>query len=191
MISLEYFIDFKSPAAYLSLQPTLELRREHDFDLVFRPYRTQQKAVPVENDQETKGETHIRVRAQTRQLTHLKYAALCGLPMRFPATPGSTDLALAALFYAHQDPAAYSALAFHAYWVDNLDLNNPTLVNQLLEKSGHDPHGFDGQAHLQALEDAQIPTEESGVVDTPAYVVEGQVFIGREHLPWIRELLAD
>ena len=42
---------------------------------------------------------------------------------------------------------------------------------------------------LTELEAMQLTSEELGVVDTPAYVIDGQVFIGREHLPWVRELL--
>jgi len=190
MTTLEYFIDFKSPAAYLSLQPTLELQQDYEFDLVLQPYRAQQKAVPAQTQDETKGETHIRVRALARQQTHLKYAELRGLPMHFPVAPGNTDLALAGLLYARQHPALYSALAFEAYWVDNSDLNDAEVVARLLRDSGHEPEAFDAEARLQALEEAQIPTEERGVVDAPAYVLNEQVFIGREHLPWIRELLA-
>jgi 2-hydroxychromene-2-carboxylate isomerase len=190
MIRLEYFIDFKSPAAYLSLQPTLDLLEEYTFELLWRPYRSLQKAVPAKADDETKGETHIRVRAAARQQTHLKYAALRNLPMKFPADPGNTDLALAGLLAADKDPTTYAQLAFDAYWVENLDLSDERLVRKLLADSGHDPQTFDAAARLAELEDAQIPSEERGVVDTPAYLIEEQIFIGREHLPWIRELLA-
>ncbi len=189
MTRLEYYIDFKSPAAYLSLQPTLALLDDYSFELVWRPYRSLQKAVPAATTGETKGETHVRVRAAARQQTHLKYAALRGLAMRFPAQPGSTDMALAGLLSAQTEPAAYAQRAFAAYWEDNLDLNDEALIRDLLTASGHDPESFDAAERLTELEAMQLTSEELGVVDTPAYVIDGQVFIGREHLPWVRELL--
>lgn len=189
MTRLEYYIDFKSPGAYLSLHPTLSLLDKHSFELVWHPYRALQKGVPPAAEDETKGETHVRVRAAARRQTHLKYAELRGLPMRFPAQPGVTDMALAGLLYAQAAPAAYAQRAFAAYWVDNLDLNDEALVRDLLADSGHDPRGFDGAAGVAELEAMQVSSEELGVVDTPAYAIDGQIFIGREHLPWLRELL--
>ncbi len=190
MQTVNYFIDFKSPAAYLSFHPTLALLDDYVVKLVFHPYRTGQKAVPPAHADETKGETHIRVRALAQQETHLKYAALRELPMVFPETPGNTDLALAGLLCAQQHPAAYCELAFQAYWVEGDDLNDPVAVARLLTDSGHDAAKFDFETRLQELEDLQIPSEERGVVDTPCYLIDEQVFIGREHLPWIQSLLA-
>jgi len=31
--------------------------------------------------------------------------------------------------------------------------------------------------------------EENGIFTSPTYVVNEQIFVGREHLPWISELL--
>jgi len=36
---------------------------------------------------------------------------------------------------------------------------------------------------LVQLERWQHEAEESGIVDAPALLVDGQIFIGREHLP--------
>ena len=40
-------------------------------------------------------------------------------------------------------------------------------------------------AHLDL---SQAKSEEAGIVGTPAYVIEEQIFVGREHLPWIEEI---
>ena len=44
------------------------------------------------------------------------------------------------------------------------------------------------KAHA-ALEMALDDAEKEGAVDTPGYLVKEQMFVGREHLPWIRQLL--
>jgi 2-hydroxychromene-2-carboxylate isomerase len=40
-----------------------------------------------------------------------------------------------------------------------------------------------------ALAAAQDAAEEAGIVGAPAYVIADQIFVGREHLPWIEELV--
>ena len=167
------------------------MAQDYRCELLWLPYRTLQKAIPAVHADETKGETHIRVRAVARQQTHLKYAALRGLTMNFPTQPGNTDLALAGLLAASDDPAQYAQLAFNAYWVENQNLNDATTVQSLLTASGNDPQTFDAQARLSQLQEHQLVSEERGVVDAPAYILEEQLFIGREHMPWIKEMLRE
>ena len=190
MPTLECYIDFKAPAAYLALQPTLELQQQLNLTLLWHPYQTRQSAIPAPLAQETPAQSHIRVRAEARQRVHLKYAALRGIGMHFPTQPGNCDLALAAMYVATNNPALYCRLAFEAYWVHQQDLSELTLIENLLRTSGHDPQTFNAGDRLAQLYAAQTPTEERGVVDAPAYIFADQVFIGREHLPWLRELLS-
>ena len=98
MKTLRVYIDFKSPAAYLAFKPTLALAERKDLTLDWQPIRTRQQPVPAEAADEDRGTTHRRVRAQARRDTHLFYAQVQGVPMRFPtgAFP-ETDLALACL----------------------------------------------------------------------------------------------
>jgi 2-hydroxychromene-2-carboxylate isomerase len=121
---------------------------------------------------------------------HEKYATIQGIPLNFRDDPGQTDIALAALLHVSGDPTAFIAAAFRAYWVENLDLNDATVVTGLLNQNGYDVSGFDQHALLDELDSQQISAEELGVVDAPAFVLGGQVFIGREHMPWLRELLS-
>jgi len=187
---MDIYIDFKSPAAYLALKPTLALLADFAITAQWRPYRTQQKPVPAEKPEESRGETHIRVREIARRNMHLKYAGIQGTAMRFPDEPGQTDLALCALMHVQHDPVPFIDAAFTAYWVEHADLANPQVLGKLLSDTGYDTASFDPQSLLVGLEKEQLEAEQLGVVDTPAYVLAGTVFIGREHLPWIRELLS-
>jgi len=189
MSGLTIYIDFKSPASYLALKPTLQLLGEFDVETCWLPYRTSQRRLPEARPNETRGETHIRVREIARRDIHEKYAAIQGTPINFRDDPGQTDMALAALLHVSSDPTDFIAAAFRAYWLENLDLNDAKVVTGLLDQHGHDVSGFDQRALLDELDSQQIPIEELGVVDTPAYVHGGQIFIGREHMPWLRELL--
>ena len=193
--SLRVYLDFKSPAAYLGLNPLKALLQEYQIAAELLPFASQQQAVPPFKTDEDKGETHRRVRAQARQDTHLLYAQAQGLDMRFRAEPGDTNLALWVLANLPEpDRMAFASAAFTAYWSTDADLNSSAEVAGILQQAGlqtdllHQAPEDLGAAMAYMREQAQ---EQDRVVDTPAFALAGQVFVGREHLPWIRQLLAD
>jgi 2-hydroxychromene-2-carboxylate isomerase len=87
-----------------------------------------------------------------------------------------------------QDPTAFISHAFSAYWVQERDLNDPAVVEQLVREVGLP---FNAELLLPTAMDAcLVQALEKGVFDVPAFVFADQVFIGREHMPWLRELAA-
>ncbi|MEQ8691096.1 MAG: DsbA family protein [Pseudomonadales bacterium] len=187
---MRVYIDFKSPAAYLAIAPTLRLAAEHHLVLEWRAFNATVAALPEKVPDETKGQTHRRVRAAAQQRMHLLYAGIQGLPMHFRAQPGSTALALWVL---EQLPASrrtpYVEACFTAYWLHQQDLNDPQVVAALLQACGEDAQlahtALPDSALIELNEQAQLT---DGVVDVPAYVAGTELFIGREHLPWLAEL---
>lgn len=189
MNELQLYIDFASPASYLALQPTLALIHEMPVDVQWRPFKTSQHAIDEQKPNETRGETHKRVREKARRAMHMMYAGLLKVPMQFPTTPGSCDLALAALLYTQPQPLPFIQAAFTAYWVEQQDLSDNQVIGSLLDDNGYDAAAFDAQHYLAELESSQTGFIEAGIVDAPAFVIGEHIFIGREHLPWIAELL--
>ena len=184
--ALKVYIDFRSPAAYLAFKPTCLLIDRLGVITEWLPFQSPVKPVPEPAPNETRGETHRRVRAVARQQTHQLYADLQGIPLHFPAQPGRCDCAHAALLNLAPGKAqSYVASAFDAYWVQGADLNDPQIVAEL--GGGQIPGDYDIPAQLSLHQANAI--EQDGVVDVPAYVVGGQLFIGREHLPWLEEVL--
>jgi len=186
---MRFYLDFKSPDAYLAMKPTLELVLRHDLEISWLPFRSVEQIVPDEKPHETKGETHRRVRAVARRRTHLMYADIQGIPMTFPEHPTSTDLALSALLTTGDSSVDFIRAGFQAYWVEQQDLNDPAVVKALLEDAGRDPSEWLGLDHKALLTENQRAAGELGVVDVPAYLIDDQVFIGRAHLPWIESLI--
>jgi 2-hydroxychromene-2-carboxylate isomerase len=183
---LNLYIDFKSPAAYLAMKPALNLIASTGLAVKWLPFAVKQSVIPIEQQDETKGETHRRVRAQQRQQMHTLYAELSNTEMHFPTKATSTDLALNVLANLTQDPTAFISRAFSAYWVQERDLNDPAVVEQLVREVGLP---FNAELLLPTAIDAcLVQALEIGVFDVPAFVLAEQVFIGREHMPWLREL---
>ena len=183
MKQLDVYIDFRSPAAYLAVQPTLQLQAEVNCRVSWRPFLTRQRAALVEQPGESKSETHFRVRDKYRRRTWRLYAEVQDIEMNFPAQPGECDLAMRALLGLEGEQIDFVTAAFDAYWVDGKDLNDPEVVAQLLTATESQV------VEQERLDVALLAAQEVGVVDVPCYIIDEQRFIGREHLPWIKHLL--
>ena len=187
---LTVYIDFKSPAAYLALNPTLDLAERLALTIDWRPFKTIERDVPKLGKEETVGESHRRVRAASQRALNIKYANHQGLDLIYPETIGATDLALGALRLIHGAPLSYIKAAFDEYWTDHRDLDDQVVVERLIRRCVPD-QDLDLNKAPGALQVAQEEAEDAGIVGAPAYVIDGQIFVGREHLPWVEEIVRD
>ena len=197
---LTLFIDFKSPASFLALKPALALIKSYELAVEWLPFAVKQPTIPANRmddapngkfnnaARETKGETHRRVRAHQRQQMHKMYAELSNTEMHFPTQATNTDLALNVLANLTVEPTAFITRAFGAYWVEQRDLNDATVVEQLVREAGLP---FTPELLLPTATEACLDKAgHIGVFEVPAFVLQGQVFIGREHIPWLTEIAA-
>ncbi len=184
---LTCYIDFKSAAAYLALKPTLSLADRLGVEVEWRPFVTVERDVPKLGQQETVGESHRRVRAASQRALAIKYAAHQEIDLRFPPELGATDLALGVLAELPGDRLPFIRAGFEAYWTEHQNLNDPEVVAQMLHNGQANP-GFKPATARAALAVAQAAAEDAGIVGAPAYVIDGQIFVGRAHLPWIEEI---
>ncbi len=189
MKTVRIYIDFKSGPAYLAMSPTLALLERAGVTAEWLPFDSRVPPAPPARADESRGETHLRVRQEQRRATCIKYAAIQGVPMHYPPEPGATHCAQAALLYARDDPLPFIEAAFAAYWHDNLDLDDAAVVTELLRRAGYDAEAFVSADHETALLAIQQAAEEGGVFDTPTFLVGEEMFLGREQLPWIESLL--
>ena len=183
---LTVYIDFKSAQSYLAIKPTLELAGRLNLAIDWRAFRTVERDVPKVGADETVGERHRRVRAASQRALSIKYASHQGLELNFPDALGASDLALGALSLLAGDKLPFIEAAFEAYWVRHRDLDDAETVLSLLDQIGAAP--LDLSSARAALIGAQGSAEEAGIVGAPAYVIADQIFVGREHLPWIEEI---
>lgn len=188
---LTVHVDFKSPASWLAIGPTLALAEKHDVPIDWQPFPAFERPVPDLPEKTTVGETHRKVRAESRRRIFRKYAALQGLELRFADEPKGTKLALGALALIAGDRTAYVQACFAAYWQDGADLNDPETVTALIAQAVAEPFAAEPGRCNAALVEATERAEATGIVDAPAYRIADQLFIGREHLPWIAELVSD
>ena len=184
---LSVFIDFKSPASFLALEPTLALAGETGVHIKWLPFSVRPFSIPEEKADETVGERHRRVRAIAQRDTHLHYAKVQGRKMHFSQTPAGSEAALAAMAGLDGDPVPFIRAAFAAYWTEQADLDDQAVVAALLS-SLRIPLPDPQSAHARLLS-VRAQAEERGIFESPSYLIADQLFVGREHLPWIRSLI--
>ena len=187
-MTLRIYIDFKNPASYLALGPTCALLDRLGTRARWLPFCNSEETIPARLEVETRGEQHRRVRALARRQTHLLYADVQRLAMNFRDDPGSTDCALAALALLEDEPLPFIRAAFDSYWVRGDDLDDPGIVKALWDASTDDTL-LDLEAGRGALEQIREDAIESRVFMAPSFLLGEQLFLGREHLPWIECLL--
>ena len=85
------------------------------------------------------------------------------------------------------DPLPFIRAAFKAYWKKHEDLDDLQIVQGLIHETGTQVSVDPSKGRI-LLDAAQEQAEEAGIVGAPAYVIADQIFVGREHLPWIEEI---
>ena len=185
---LTVYIDFKSIPSFLALQPTLRLIAEHPVSTRWLPFRTRERELPGSGARREPVLRHKQIRDAYYQRINRHHAALRGISLAQRGKEGQTDTALNALLGIEGNPLRFIEACYSAYWTHDADLNSMETVRELLGNSGVDYRGA-GLDDFQQLDAHQAQAEATGVIDAPTFVVSDQIFWGREHLPWMKELL--
>ena len=192
MTILKIYFDFKSPESYLAFHQTQKISLPDSTQIEWKPFLTKNKKIPLTKEFETKGETHIRIREEHKKFVNLKYSKILNLPMVYPEENIQTDLALAVTSLFKKETEAYMKLAFDCYWRENLNLNDQEVLENILAKTSLDINLLDNPNSLiDTLKDDSAIAKDQGVISTPTYQIGEELFLGREHLPWIQKILED
>ncbi|HLI78512.1 MAG TPA: DsbA family protein, partial [Candidatus Binataceae bacterium] len=154
----------------------------------------QSPAPPTGND---RGARHRRIRADYLDRDVARYAAARGLEIRgFDRHRDSSLAALGLLWVKRQSPQltrTYIDRVFERYGRDALDIADENAIRALLEEIGAPISGFEAFAKDEGrTELARIQSElrDAGAFEVPTYLLNGEVYLGRQHLPRIRSMLS-
>lgn len=192
-------LDLRHPFAGLALRPTLELARSMSLEVDWLPL-----AVPTLNPpsqpgpDDDRGILHRRARAEAIAREVETYAAAQGLVMRDWYRSGAADAAhLGWLYMRDRHPEQLSdwiVELFRSYWAARLDPSRVEQVGGLIAavagaEAAASFHAWARSAGPEALQALEAELRRFGLHQVPAYVVQGEVFYGRQHLPMIRWIL--
>ena len=198
------YVDFKSPYAFVAVRPTREHAAELGIAIDWRPLtldipsylgsaRLDEQGKVVES-QRSPGQWNA-VRYAYRDAR--RYAALNGLEVRGTTKIWDTTTAGMGLLWAKAQGdavlARYVELTYERFWKRALDVEDVAVVAAVLAEAGADPRGFAENAlgpERARYQEMQRAIFDAGIFGVPGYVVEGEYYFGREHLPRIRWILA-
>jgi 2-hydroxychromene-2-carboxylate isomerase len=194
------YIDYKSPYAYLALAPTYAIQDELGTEIDWRPFtldiasylgsaRLTQEGKVVEN-QRAPGQW-ARVKYAYHDVR--RYGSFRDLVVRGTTKIWNSSLAGIGLLWAKQHDKtvlrAYSNLVYERFWKRELDIEDPSVIERVLDEAGARVRGFQDYVAGDGRElhdHIQRTAFDAGIFGVPTYVIDGELFFGREHLPRIR-----
>jgi len=198
------YIDYKSPYAYLAKDLAYDLERDFPVRVDWLPYlldipsflgsaRVDDSGRVLEEERNA----HQWRRVRYSYMDCRRQARKRGLVIRGPQKIWDSSLAACGMLYAKRQSDAvlrrYHDLTFERFWKRELDIEDPAVVGAVLAEAGADTAGF--PAYLRGEGGQEVgricrEAEAIGVFGVPSFVVDGELFWGREHLPEIRAMLA-
>ena len=180
------YIDFKSLDCFLAVSPILKLAADCGTPVIWRPYRSKERALPTQVANESVTQTHHRVRRESEHRLQQHYAKLRGLDIDPSRGQIDTSVALRWLAGLEGDTSSCVSRLFTSHWIEHTDINDPTFLEALTANCGLTRLGSDVD-----LDSIEREAEERGLFDAPTFFIGGQMFMGRAHIPLMRQLLAD
>jgi 2-hydroxychromene-2-carboxylate isomerase len=194
---LSVLLDIRQPQACLALHPAAGLAEECGIGVNWLPLVVPPLLAPSEpRSDDDRGVNHRRHRAQAMAREIATYAAVQGLVIREYYRDGDpAELNLAWLWVREQYPErlfSFLAEAFRAYWAVQFEISSVEAVASLVDRCGAGEREFQSWRVDVGPRKAAALAEELqaiGVTRAPCYLVQDEVFVGRQHLAMIRWIL--
>jgi 2-hydroxychromene-2-carboxylate isomerase len=197
------YIDYKSPYAYLAKDLVYELGRDCAARIDWLPYELDLAGFMGSARVDDSGRI-LEEQRTAHQWRRVRYSYMdCrrqahkrGLVIRGTQKIWDSSIALCGMLFAKRQGDAvlrrYHDIVFERFWRRELDIEHPNVIGAVLAEAGAETAGF--PAYLdegrRKLDHICRAAEEQGVFGVPSFVLDGELFWGREHLPDIREMLA-
>ena len=201
MAALVTYTDYKSPYAYLAKDPLNAMARELGISVEWRPYILDIPAYLGSARVDDQGRVleesrngHQWRRVRYSYMDCRRQARKQGLTIRGTQKIWDSSLAAAGMLFAQAagDDVfhRYNDRVFERFWKRELDIEDPVVVAAELHQAGAGT-GFADQAEALRARVRVIAQEAEamGVFGVPSFLVGGELFWGREHLPDIRAIL--
>lgn len=202
--TITVYSDYKSPYAFLAKDLIYELEDAFEVRLDWLPY-TLDIASYLGTARIDEQGTVVEATRNAHQWRRVRYSYMdCrrqarkrGLTILGPRKIWDSSLAAIGMLWAKRQGVAlfraYHDRIFERFWRRELDIEDGAAIAAVLAEIGADTTGFgdylagEGRREHDAVRAA---AEAIGVFGVPSFLLDGELFWGREHLPDIREKLA-
>jgi len=194
---LTVVLDVRHPFSYLALEPAIAFGNKHGLEINWLPIRSKPlKAPTTQGPQDDRSIRHRRNRAQMIAREIETYASAAGLTIRdYYRDPDPSALHLGLLFARSAGKTIVESFlreSFRGYWAGELAPNDLHAIAKIVASSGADPDAFEAWCETEgrALDEGiAADLTARGVTVAPGYLVQGEFFHGRQHLPMIEWIL--
>jgi 2-hydroxychromene-2-carboxylate isomerase len=202
--TIAVYTDYKSPYAFLAKDLVYELEDEFAARVDWLPYTLDIPSYLGSARVNERGEV-IESTRNAHQWRRVRYSYMdCrrearkrGLTIMGPRKIWDSSLAAIGLLWAKRQSTAvfrgYHDRVFDRFWRRELDIEDPAVVAAVLAEVGAVTIGLieyltgEGRREHDAIREA---AEAAGIFGVPTFVIDGELFWGREHLPDIRQMLS-
>jgi len=200
---LAVYIDLKSPYSFIAIDPTRAMARSLGVAIDWRPFtldipsylgsaRLAEDGKKVASSNRT-AQQWSGVRYAYRDAR--RYAALTGKILRGTVKIWDSSLAGIAMLWAGQQGGMdrFIDVVYPPFWRRELDIEDLGVLEQSLAGAGLETAGFGAWAlgpGRELHDRSNRAAFDAGVYGVPTYLVEDEMWFGREHLPRIAWILA-
>ena len=196
-----HYFDYKSPYAYLAEQATRALAAETGATVESLPYTLDIPSYLGRAEVDAGGRVLSEER-NAHQWRRVRYsymdcrreASRRGMVLRGPRKIFDSSIAHVGFLWAKRsgDPRAYHESVFQDFWRRELDIEDPSAIRAVLDRSGVSTAGFEEFLAAEGRREhdrLRAEAEALGVFGVPSYLVDGELFWGAERIERVRERL--
>ena len=200
---LAVYIDLKSPYAYIAIEPTRAMARSVHVEIDWRPFTLDIPSYLGSAKLAKDGKTVESAKRTNQQWSGVRYAykdarryaALTGKTIRGTIKIWDSSLAGIAMLWAKRQGGfdAFVDTVYPPFWRRELDIDDLAVLERAISESDLEATGFRDWAESEgrALHDrTNDEAFDAGVYGVPSYLVEDEMWFGREHLPRVAWILA-
>lgn len=201
---LAVYIDLKSPYAWIAIKPTRDMARAAEIEIDWRPFTLDIPSYLGSAKLAKDGKKVETANRTPQQWTGVKYAyrdarryaMLTDKMLRGTIKIWNSSLAGIAMLWAKEREGfdRFIDIAYEAFWKRELDIEDVDVLVHTLEQADVEVAGFrewlegPGRTLHDETNDAAF---DAGVYGVPTYLVEDEMWFGREHLPRVAWILGD
>ena len=186
MKCIDFYYDYGSPTAYLAWTQLVEADADK-FQINYNPVLLGGIFAATNN----RSPVHVEAKAKWMwgdlKMHAVKYNVEINVNDAFPVN--TLHLMRGALFAKKKNILLeYNKAIFTAMWVDNVNLNEPKNIAELLKKNNFDTNEF-----FEATENIEIKEElkkltsnavEKGLFGVPSFIVDNTLYFGQDRVQW-------
>jgi len=188
--SVKLYFDYKSPFAFLAVEPAFALPERFRIELRWLPFILRIKG---------KGERsqYSEWKAKYSYMDARRWAnRRGGIPIKGPLKVYDSSAALMGGLYAAREGffRAYTEQVFSRFFKRELEIDRPDDVAAVIEELGHSAEAYRRYITQDGLHELEACIEEAHrdyVFGVPLFVFRGEQFWGHDRIPLLEERLAE